>query len=492
MPIKKTAIVNSGGRFMNNREDLIRIAKAGIKTVAPYGMIQHRIQLHGHTLTVRTDGSVPFSFNLSAYENIYVIGAGKATAPMAKALEEILGSRISGGAIAVKPGHSAELEIIRQIEGGHPVPNEGSVAAAREIAEIADGAGEHDLVINIISGGGSALLTLPHEGISLEDLQETTLELLACGAPIQEMNCIRKHLSGIKGGRLAERVYPAESISLILSDVVGDDLQSIASGLTVADHTSYADAQQIVDKYGIREKLPRTVTALLIAGSEGKVPETPKQGAECFSKTRNILLGTNSAALQAAAGEAEKLGYRTVILTSKVTGEAREIAKFYAALAREASAAESGTAEAAGLAAAFTGTAAEGASRDGGPGAGIYVKPLCILAGGETTVILRGKGIGGRNQEMALAVLAEIAARPEAFSGVLFASIATDGNDGPTDAAGAFASADLVDRAEKAGLSIDEYLTNNDAYNFFAAVDGLIKTGPTNTNVCDLQILLAV
>jgi glycerate 2-kinase len=478
---------------MNTQQHIMKIAGAAIQSVSPYDMIRKRVQLHGHTLTVKAGGSEPLSLHLSSYDNIYIIGAGKATAPMAKALEEILGSRISAGVIAVKPGHTAELAAVRQIEGGHPVPNEGSAAAAREIAEIAGRAGESDLVINIISGGGSALLTLPHEGISLEDLQAATRELLSCGAPIEEMNCIRKHLSGIKGGRLADRIYPAESVSLILSDVVGDDLQSIASGLTVPDRTSYVEALRIVDKYGIGKKLPPGVMALLNAGAAGTVPETPKPEAECFTRTKNVLLGTNAVALQTAAAEAQKLGYRPIVLTSKVTGEAREIAKFYAALAREAAAAGPDNAEASGLAAALTGTAASesGVSGGGGSGVGIYKKPLCILAGGETTVTLRGAGKGGRNQEMALAVLAEISALKEAFSGIVFASVATDGNDGPTDAAGAYASAELADRAEGAGLSINEYLTNNDAYTFFAEIDGLIKTGPTNTNVCDLQILLA-
>ena len=483
--------------MMNKRQDLIRIAKAGITSVSPYDMIHKRIQLHGNTLTIDTGVPGPLSLHLSSYHNIYVIGAGKAAAPMAKALEEILGDRIEAGVISVKPGHTAELTAIRQIEGGHPVPNGGSAAAAREITELAGRAGESDLVINIISGGGSALLTLPHEGlvkenipaVTLEDLQGTTRELLSCGAPIEEMNCIRKHLSGIKGGRLAERIFPAESVSLILSDVVGDDLQSIASGLTVPDRTTYAEALELVEKYGIGKKLPPAVTALLTAGAEGTVPETPKPDADCFSRARNVLLGTNAVALRAAAAEAKKLGYNPVILTSKVTGEAREIAKFYAALAQEAASAgnSAGRTEAAGLAAALTGSSSVG----GASSLEIYAKPVCILAGGETTVTIRGTGKGGRNQEMALAVLSEIAKRPEAYPDVLFASVATDGNDGPTDAAGAFASAEMAERAEEDKLSINEYLADNDAYTFFSKIDGLIKTGPTNTNVCDIQIILA-
>lgn len=456
------------------REAILQIAKAGIKSVSPYDMIRKRIKLKDNTLTVHAGGPGQISLQLSSYKNIYVIGAGKATAPMARALEEILGSRISGGIIAVKPGHTADLDIINRVEGGHPVPDDGSLEAAKEIVTLTDKAGESDLVINLISGGGSALLTLPYNdggdfSITLEEMQQTTRELLNCGATIHEINCVRKHLSSIKGGRLSERIHPAESVSIILSDVVGDDLHSIASGLTVPDETTYADALSITRKYDIETLLPGKVMQLLRAGGNGEIPDTPKPGAACFKNCRNILLGTNALALRAAAGKAEDLGYTTLVLTSRITGEAREIAKFYAALAQEA-----------------------GGVGNGASGSELYKKPVCILAGGETTVTIRGNGKGGRNQEMALAVLAEIAKNPAAYSGTLFASVATDGNDGPTDAAGAFASTEICETSVKKGLDIDEYLGNNDAYTFFSKIDGLIKTGATNTNVCDLQILLAV
>ncbi|MBD3217838.1 MAG: DUF4147 domain-containing protein [candidate division Zixibacteria bacterium] len=459
--------------MIDKRDDLLQIAQAAICSVSPYGMIKEKIKLHGDILSFSSGDSV----DLSKFDAVYVIGAGKATAPMAKALEEILGNRITDGAISIKPGHTAGLKIIRQIEGGHPVPTEGSIDAAAVIADLAKKGGEKTLFLNCISGGGSALLTLPFyddtHRITLADMQETTKALLFCGATIYEINCIRKHLSGIKGGRLAERIYPARSISLILSDVVGDDLQSIASGLTVPDKTTFQQAMGIIEKYGIAGSIPIRVMELITDGVAGYVEETPSNENPCFTKSTNVLLGTNALALRAAAEKAGALGYNPFLLTSRVIGEAREIAKFYAGLAQEAAA------------------SAERDNTHKLPGGGSYKKPVCILAGGETTVTIRGNGKGGRNQEMALAFLSEVADRPEAYPGILFASVATDGNDGPTDAAGGFASVDLMKKAEEAGMEINGYLADNDAYSFFSRIDGLIKTGPTNTNVCDLQIILS-
>ncbi len=439
---------------------LPQVIKAALERVDPYGMVRECVSVDGGVLYAAAGGEEA-EYHLDRYDRIVVLGAGKATAPMVRALEEILGDRLTGGVIAVKPGHTARLEKVRQIEAGHPVPDAGSVEAAQAVVRTADEADEETLVITCISGGGSALLALPAEGLSLEELQSTTEELLKCGAAIEEINCIRKHLSGIKGGRLTERIYPADSLNLILSDVVGDDLSSIASGITGPDPTTYADALEILAGYGIESKVPDRARELLEAGAAGKLPETPKPGDPVFSRVKNILIGTNALALAAAEKRARELGYTTVLLTSRLTGEAREAAKFFSGIAQDTAAVQM-----------------------------LARKPACILAGGETTVTLRGRGKGGRNQEMALAFLGEIAARPEAFEGVLFASVATDGNDGPTDAAGAAASLEILRRAEKAGLDPGKYLADNDAYHFFEPVDGLIKTGPTNTNVCDIQILL--
>jgi hydroxypyruvate reductase len=356
------------------------------------------------------------------------------------------------------------------IEAGHPVPDEQGVLGAEAVEALARRADEKTLVVNLISGGGSAILPAPFQGsgasgslaLSLEDKRGATRVLLGCGATIQEFNCIRKHISALKGGRLAELLHPARSLNLILSDVVGDRLDTIASGLTVADETTFAQALAIVDKYGIEEKLPAAVMDLLRRGAAGEFPETPKPGDPVFASVSNVLLGTNYTALSAAAAKAGELGYSPVVLSSRVVGEAREVARVLAAIAVDASSK-----------------------------ALMTKKPACILCGGETTVTLRGEGLGGRNQELALSFLQEIgAAGPAAVKGLYFLSAATDGNDGPTDAAGAFASADILERARQQQLSIPGCLARNDSYHFYEAVGGLLKTGPTNTNVCDLQICL--
>ena len=381
---------------------------------------------------------------------------------MGQALEEILGDRLEGGALAVKAGTTLPLRRLRQLEAGHPVPDEGSVRAGREIAALADAGDERTLFVNLISGGGSALLAAPLEGVSLADKQEVTRLLLACGATIQEINCLRKHLSALKGGRLARRMHPAASLNLILSDVVGDRLDSIASGLTAPDPTTWGEAAEIVRRHGLEEKLPAAVREALRAGTEGRLPETPKAGDPAFERVRNVLLGTNRAALEAARARAEELGYRATVLSSRLTGEAREVARVLYAIGREWS---------------------------GGGRAG---RPACLLAGGETTVTLRGDGRGGRNQELALAFLAamdeESAGGP--VPGLFFLSAATDGVDGPTDAAGAFAGPQVLQAARQAGLVPRAWLARNDSHGFFGRIGWLHRTGPTHTNVCDVQVLL--
>jgi hydroxypyruvate reductase len=410
------------------------------------------------------------AYDLSRYSRILVTGAGKATARMAKAVEQILDGRISDGLIAVKYGHTEDLKTIRTLESGHPVPDENSARAAEEIRELARSADEHTLVINLISGGGSALLCLPWTDeklqLGLADKQDTTRLLLDCGAEIAEINTIRKHLSGIKGGRLAEALYPADTLNLILSDVIGDRLDSIASGMTVPDNSTFVDAEAIIRKYGIQDGLPEKAGAVLKLGLSGEIPETPKPGDPAFSKSVDVLIGTNLAALHTAAEEAVKLGYNTQILSSQITGEASEAAKFYLGIGRDI-------------------------LRD----KGMLERPACIIAGGETTVTIKGSGLGGRNQEMALAFLDGLRDLPVGENDgprIYFLSGGTDGNDGPTDAAGAFAAADISAAGEEKGLSIREYLDNNDSYNYFKQTGGLLITGPTNTNVCDVQIMLVV
>ena len=444
------------------------ITQAALERVDPYEMITSAMSIEGDTLTIATDESHDV-VDLSAFSQVFVIGAGKAGAPMTRAAEEILGDRISGGVVSVKHGHGGPTTRVRLIESGHPIPDENSVRAGREILDLAAKADSRTLVIVLVSGGGSALLAAPmattiggaEVNLSLADMQQTTQTLLESGAEIHEINSMRKHLSRIKGGRLAEALAPARTISLILSDVVGDDLDAIASGLTVADRSSYEDVAGIVLKYGIREKLPRAVTAILDAGARGDVPESPKPGSDVFRLVNNVLVGTNYQALVAAERAASKLGYETVVLTSRLTGEARDAATFLASIVAEAELHERPAA-----------------------------KPCCILAGGETTVTIRGEGKGGRNQELTLAMLSHMAHAPELFADVGFASVATDGTDGPTDAAGGFASVGIARRAIDTGRSIDTYLANNDSFHFFDALGELYRTGPTHTNVCDLQIAL--
>lgn len=449
------------------KEQLDQIFRAALARVAPYKMMRDHIRLAGSLLRYDLDGN-EVELDLDQFSEVLILGAGKATAPMALAMEEILGDRISDGLIVVKYGHTEQLSRVRMIEAAHPVPDEQGVAAAGELLKMAERAGENSLVINLISGGGSALLPLPgvHQGdeeirLTLADKQATTQALLSCGADITEINCVRKHLSAIKGGRLLAKIAPARSINFILSDVVGDDLSSIASGLTAADPTTFAEVLEIISKYDLELRVPTNVLRYLKRGAAGAVEESLKPDAAELAHTTNVLMGTNRTALEAAAAEAEGLGYRVVRLTSRITGEVGEVAKLLTAIAADT----------------------RQYSMLGEP-------PLCIISGGEPVVVLTGGGKGGRNQQLALHVLQTMSKEPDLYQGITFLSAATDGNDGPTDAAGAFASLELAERALDQRLDIRSYLLNNDAYAFFTAIDGLYKTGPTNTNVCDLQIFL--
>ncbi len=457
---------------MNYRDHLTQIFRAGLRRVDPVEMMQETLRLEGNRLLVQT-AEQELSIDLSEFDRVVVLGAGKATASMARGIEAVLGDRISEGAISVKYGHTDEVSRIRTIEAGHPVPDENSVRGADEVLALAKAADEKTLCINLVSGGGSALLCKPGDfpeaglSIGLDQKQNTTKALLASGAPIQEINTFRKHLSGIKGGRLAAAMYPATSLNLILSDVIGDRLDSIASGLTAPDTTTYSEVAELIERYDLGAKLDPEVAAIVDAGVAGNIPETPKIGDPIFDRVHNVLLGTNYLAILAAAARARELGYEPVVITSRLVGEAREAAKFILSIAEDQ------------------------ASRE------LLTKgPACLLFGGETTVTIRGGGKGGRNQEMALSALQMMADDPAGTAGIHFLAASTDGNDGPTDAAGAFADAGLLRAAlaaagePSAGLSIDDHLKRNDSYHFFEAIDGLLKTGATNTNVCDLQIVL--
>jgi glycerate 2-kinase len=434
------------------RQDAGKIFSYGLQAVEPGAAVKKYCRLKGEQFSIGDR-----TYDLSCFENITVIGAGKATAPMARALEEILGDRITGGTINVKYGHVAGLNRIGLIEAGHPVPDENGVAGSEEILTLAKKSGPNDLVLCLMSGGGSALLPLPSQGLSLKDKQETSRVLLACGATIHEINTIRKHMSTIKGGQLTRAVYPATLAALILSDVVGDDLDVIASGPTVPDPSTFKKAMEIFEKYDILGKLPAAAVKHIEAGISGDLSETPKTGDPVFERVQNIIIGSNFEAVTAASHEAERLGYHTLVLSSMIEGETKEVALVHGAIAREV-------------------------EKTGHP----VAPPACILSGGETTVTITGNGLGGRCQEFALAAAFDISGHDR----IVILCGGTDGNDGPTDAAGAVADGRTIRRAEALGLNAREFLSNNDAYHFFKSLDDLLMTGPTNTNVMDLRILL--
>lgn len=451
------------------RNDLESIFMAGLDRVNPYSMIKRHVTLKGDILAVALE-DYNTTIDLSSYKHIVLLGAGKASAPMAKAFEEILGNRIEKGLVCVKYGHTEPLERVEIVEAGHPVPDKNGVEAAKCIAAIAEEADADTLVINCISGGGSALLPYPMDKntsnglieLTLEDKQQVTSALLGCGADITEINCVRKHISGLKGGRLLQMLYPARSLNFILSDVIGDDLGSIASGVTSYDMTTFAEARAIIKRYNMCTQIPESVVQALELGAEGHITETLKADDPALQLADNILIGTNRQALLAAAEKAAELGYNVQSLTAQLSGEARNVAKSLADIAKDTTCSDM-----------------------------FIKKPACIIAGGETVVTLNGKGLGGRNQEMALAFLQELNRWQLGKERVHFLAASTDGNDGPTDAAGAFADNQALqlyhDQQEE---SINAALSNNDSYNFFNRINGLFKTGPTNTNVCDLQILL--
>jgi hydroxypyruvate reductase len=391
--------------------------------------------------------------NYSRFRNIYVIGAGKAGASMARAAERVLGKRITAGLINVKDGHLAKLRRIELNECGHPVPDERGAAGAARIAGIAESAGRDDLVVCLISGGASALLPLPADGITLAEKQATTRLLLACGATIHEINAVRKHISKIKGGQLARLASPATVEALLLSDVIGDDLDVIGSGPTAPDASTFAIVNGIFQKYGIAARIPAAVRERIESGACGNVAETPKPDDPLFARVRNTVVGSNRLALDAAARAAKELGYRTLVLSSEIEGETREIARMHAAIGREI-------------------------ARTGRP----VRPPACIITGGETTVAIQGDGLGGRNQEFVLAAAIEIAGMER----IVVFSAGTDGTDGPTEAAGAIADGATLGRNPDAR----QYLQRNDSYHYFEALGDLLITGPTNTNVMDVRLVL--
>lgn len=432
------------------RDDAYLILSEAINAVDPQACIYHNVRKEDQRLIIQNR-----TYNISDYGHVYAIAFGKASISMSMAIESIMGTSLSGGIAITKQGAAESLSIMDVFETGHPTPDAGSINAGRMIYEFLDKTGPEDLIIFLISGGGSSLVTYPRKGISVTDITKITVSLMRAGATINELNTVRKHLCLIKGGGLAKIVYPSESVSLILSDVVGDPLDVIASGPTVPDTSTFADFSEIVRRYNI--VLSPAVEGLLEDGLEGVIEETPKFGDKVFEKASTYLIGTNALALAEAKNRAGKLGYNTMLLTSSVVGEAKEIARVFAAIARE-----------------------ERLREEPLP------LPACILAGGETTVTIRGKGIGGRCQEMALAFGIEVSG----LENVLLLAAGTDGNDGPTESAGAFGDGYTVQRG--LDLQLDPYgeLSDNNSYMYFKNTGDLIVTGPTGTNVMDIYIIL--
>jgi glycerate 2-kinase len=439
-------------KTLSMREDAVDIFYKALQAVQPGDAIRRHCKYDGRNLFIGDR-----AYHLPRFKNLFVVGAGKAAASMAAALEDMIREKITEGIVTVKYGHVADLSRIKLIEAGHPIPDENGRYGASAILNLAKKAGMEDLVLCLISGGGSALMPLPYDDLTLKDKQDAVKVLLSCGASIHEINTIRKHTSKIKGGRLARAAYPATLVTLILSDVVGDDLDVIASGPTVPDLSSFDDCLSILRRYNISSAMPRKILNHIELGISGVIPETPKQADPAFNNTHNLIIGSNIDSLFAAKEKAENLGYHVLLLSSMIEGETRYVAQVHGAIAREI-------------------------IKTGNP----ISRPACILSGGETTVSISGKGLGGRNQEFALSAAIDIAGNKN----IVILSGGTDGTDGPTDAAGAFSDTYTLNRAEEIALDPYHYLLNNDSYHFFQKLGDLFITGPTQTNVMDLRIVL--
>ena len=456
-----------------------RVLAAALTAVEPGAAVRRFLRREGAALYVGEH-----AYDLARFERVLLLAVGKAAAPMAAAAAAVLGERLAGGVVVTKGTLNAERGTLNKAQlstseaaihstpafsipgsveerfsvmpAGHPVPDERSVAAGRAASELLAGAGQRDLVLLLVSGGGSALLTLPAPGITLDDLQALTRALLASGASINEINTLRKHLDRVKGGGLARLAHPATLAALVLSDVVGSPLDVIASGPAVADTTTFADAWAVLERYGLAESAPPPVTALLRRGLAGELPDTPKPGDPALAGVAHVLVGSNRQAASAALHAARDEGFAPLLLTTFLQAEAREAGRVLAALAREA-------------------------ADSGSP----LARPACLVAGGETTVTLRGDGRGGRNQELALGAVVDMAG----LEAAALVALATDGDDGPTDAAGAVVAGDTLARARALGLDPARALARNDAYPFFAALGDLLRPGPTGTNVNDLAFV---
>ena len=450
---------------MTTKNNLKNIYEAAIEAANPEKAIHACLRLKNNILELSANNETIKAFDLNQFKKIIVVGAGKATAAMAKAVEDILGHRINAGCICVKYGYTRTLSTIETIEADHPLPDENSIAGARKIKEMLEGTTADDLVISLISGGGSALLCLPPEGITLKEKQRVTDLLIKSGAAIHEINLVRKHLSLVKGGNLAKIAHPSTLLNLMVSDVVGDRVDIIGSGPFVVDNSTFSDALGVIGKYNLIRKIPPSALACIAEGANNEMltaetqqtDETANENLPIIEKTTHFIIASNIHSLSAAKDKAKDLGYHCLILSSAIEGDTKDAAAWHAQIALEVLSSSNP-----------------------------IPAPACIISGGETTVQVRGDGKGGRNMEFALHTAPLI----DGFENLMIASIGTDGTDGPTDAAGAVAHGFTLKNAEKMGLDIHAYMDNNDSYHFFKALDDLIITGPTHTNVMDIRIIL--
>jgi glycerate-2-kinase len=439
------------------RMDVRDLFLHGIHAVDAYEITTQSLIVEGSSLTARSVEGLTTEYELKKHRRLLITGFGKAAGPMARAAEEKLRDYLSEGVVITGYGHGVDLERIRIREAGHPIPDANSVKGAQELVHMLKNADEDDLVIVLISGGGSALCTQPCEGIKLTDIQTMTELLLKCGADINEINTIRKHISQVKGGQLAVTAHPVSLLSLIISDVIDDRLDTIASGPTVPDATTFQEAHDILRKYDISERSPAAVRNRIQLGIEGKIDDTPKSDDIRFQKTRNVIIAHNLTALRAIAKRAEEMGYRPLLISSRINGDTRITAQVFGAIIKDVVASSHTTQQ-----------------------------PVCIIAGGEMTVRVSGQGKGGRNQDFCLALTPLI----NGLDRVIVLSAGSDGADGPTEAAGAIIDSTTLSKAQDIGLDIDEALVDNDSNEFFRKSGGLLITGPTRTNIMDIQIAL--
>jgi glycerate 2-kinase len=432
---------------------LKKLIGRGLAAVAAHAAVARVISRNGEQLLIGRR-----RYDLRRYERVIVAGAGKATASMARAVEQRLGSRLHSGFVVVKYGHGLPTKRVVVAEAGHPIPDGSGQRAAAKLSSMAKALGRRDLLIILLSGGASSLLPAPVAGVTLADKQRTTQELLRCGASISEINSVRKHLSRIKGGRLAESTE-ATVLTLILSDVLHDDLSAIASGPTAPDPTTYRDAAGVLKRYRIWRAVPQRVRQHLERGCQGFVSETPKPGSSLFRRVHHHIVGNNAVAVTAVTRAAREAGLRTLVRLPAFAGDARQAGKQFGILAKKI-------------------------VNEGKP----LQRPCCVVAGGETTVTVTGRGTGGRAQEFAVAAALEIAG----LANVWVVAIGTDGTDGPTDAAGAVTNGCLVARAQRFSVDLRGALKRHNTYPALKKLRQLIITGPTGTNVNDLYLLLVL